>query len=191
MNVILFAAIQLSDKQNKDSIVGFSYFMAILSLIVILLVSSCIIIQLYVSLIDKKMQSQRLVADMNMERNPIGLLLNGYKVARRLLLGLLLAAFPYEPMYLLSVAVVFNTVILLTVYLYKPYVEEKRNKIEMAQEGINIGVYILLFIFILNGEASIGGKIAQGVIIQIVCCSLVAVSLIIPCEKVYKMLRKV
>lgn len=191
MNVILFAAIQLSDKQNKDSVVGFSYFMAILSLIVILLVSSCIIIQLYVSLIDKKMQSQRLVADMNMERNPIGLLLNGYKVARRLLLGLLLAAFPYEPMYLLSVAVVFNTVILLTVYLYKPYVEEKRNKIEMAQEGINIGVYVLLFIFILNGEASIGGKIVQGVIIQIVCCSLVAVSLIIPCEKVYKMLRKV
>lgn len=191
MNVILFAAIQLSDKQNKDSVVGFSYFMAILSLIVILLVSSCIIIQLYVSLIDKKMQSQRLVADMNMERNPIGLLLNGYKVARRLLLGLLLAAFPYEPMYLLSVAVVFNTVILLTVYLYKPYVEEKRNKIEMAQEGINIGVYVLLFIFILNGEASIRGKIVQGVIIQIVCCSLVAVSLIIPCEKVYKMLRKV
>lgn len=58
-----------------------------------------------------------------MQRNVIGLLLNGYRLGRRVVIGLMLAAFPYEPMYLMSVAVIFHIVVVLTVYLYRPYVE--------------------------------------------------------------------
>jgi hypothetical protein len=94
MNASLFGFAQYNDPNtNSNPYLGFNLTVSILSSICTLLLPLLLTISLHYQLSLKPRQSHKFFLGMNLQKHPTGLLINCYKIIRRISFAILLGLF--------------------------------------------------------------------------------------------------
>lgn len=195
MNTSLFAFAQYYDTSvSGNAYLGFNAAVSVVCSVCVILLPMVHLGWLYGELATKprlaKEDKHRWLSGMNLQKHTTGLLVSSYKVIRRTAFTVLLGLFQESPSYVLAVTLLLTVTVALILHMYRPYLEEARNKFCVLQEVCLVVVLALFILLVLNDGAEASTKTVLGALTQFFGIALILVSLAYPAWEALRKLRK-